>query len=137
MRNDFIVRCRFFIKSISKKIFFVDTLTWIGIKLISTFHFNPKVKRSAVRNYILVSDVTNKALQLALKKDVELISNNYSFQDNQEIIFDASKTSFKEIINKMENLSNHNKLTYKILPKKTNFIIGSNSSKLKGEVITF
>ena len=120
-----------------KKNYLVDAVIWMGIKLISIVHSNPKIKQTEIRNYILVSNEPNIPLQLVLKKKIDLFSNNYRPEDGHEIIYDSNKMSFKKILSKMENLSNYNKLTYKILPKKTNYIIGSNSSKLKGEVITF
>jgi GT2 family glycosyltransferase len=126
-----------FYKKHFRKNIFVDAIIWIGIKLISIVHSNPKIKQTEIRNYIMVSNELNGSLQLVLKKKIDLFSNDFRLEDGHEIIFDSNKISFKEILNKMENLSYHNKLTYKILPKKTNYIIGSNSSKLKGEVITF
>jgi GT2 family glycosyltransferase len=126
-----------FYKKHFRKNKFVDAVIWIGIKLISIFHSNPKIKQTEIRNYVLVSNEPNRQLQLVLKKKIDLFSNNYPLEDGHEIIYDSNKMTFKEILKKMNNLGDHKKLTFKILPKKTNYIIGSNSSEIKGEVITF
>jgi hypothetical protein len=126
-----------FYKKHFKKNFIVDSIIPIGIKLISIFYFRPKLKKSKVLTYILISNSPIQALKLALKKEIYLLQNDIEFGDFQEIIFDASMISFKEIIIKISNLSKQKRLTFKILPKNTNFIIGSNSSKSNGEIIFF
>jgi GT2 family glycosyltransferase len=126
-----------FYKKHFKKNLFFDAFIWLGIKLISIFHTKPKTIQKEIRNYILVSDSLNSSLKKALKKNIDLYSDNYKLEDDHEIIFDSNKLSFKEILNRMDNLSTNSKLTFKIIPRNANFIIGSDSSKLKGEVITF
>ena len=54
---------------------------------------------------------------------------------NIEFIFDNNQLSFKSIINSFERCRNKG-FTFKILPKKSDFILGSNSSNDRGEVIT-
>ncbi len=66
-----------FYKKHFKKNIFVDAVIWIGIKLISIFHSNPKIKQTEIRNYVLVSNEPNRQLQLVLKKKIDLFSNNY------------------------------------------------------------
>ena len=126
-----------FYKKHFKKNFIVDSIISIGIKLISIFYYRPKLKKSKILSYILISNSPIQPMQLALKKEIYLLQNDSEFRDHQEIIFDASMISFKEIIIKISNLSKQKRLTFKILPKKANFIIGSNSSKSNGEIIFF
>ena len=52
---------------------------------------------------------------------------------NTEIIFDNNFWSFKSIIESMEKFKN-SKITFKILPKKSDFIIGSNNSNDRGQI---
>jgi GT2 family glycosyltransferase len=54
--------------------------------------------------------------------------------ENTEIIFDNNQCSFKSIINYLDGFRNK-EFTFKILPQKSDFIIGSNSSNNRGEVI--
>ena len=53
---------------------------------------------------------------------------------NSEIIFDNNYIDFKTIIHILESNKNK-KITFKILPQASDFIIGSNSSNDRGEVI--
>jgi len=50
--------------------------------------------------------------------------------EGQEVVFDSNHMSYKEIIAAFENKSG----VFMIRPKNANFIIGSSSSKLKGDV---
>lgn len=52
----------------------------------------------------------------------------------KEVIFDNVDLTYQEIINKVVRLKN-DKLTFRIHPKNTNYILGSDSSDGKGEVI--
>ena len=53
---------------------------------------------------------------------------------NTEVIFDNNFCDFKSIIESMEELKN-SKCTFKILPKNSDFIIGSNNSNDRGKII--
>lgn len=54
----------------------------------------------------------------------------------KEIVFDNNNTSYKEIISNISYLKNQG-ITFKIHPRNTNYIIGSNNSKSRGEVFVF
>jgi len=51
-----------------------------------------------------------------------------------EIILDNQYVSFKKCIKIIETLKDKN-VTFKIFPKKTNFIIGSNSRNDRGQIV--
>ena len=54
---------------------------------------------------------------------------------SSEIIFDANTIAYKDIIKKMDQFAENPTITFKILPDKSSFIIGSNDSVNQGEVI--
>jgi hypothetical protein len=81
--------------------------------------------------------VSNKALETVLTKNIYVQNHINGIKSNSEIIFDAHTLSYKDIINNFENLYSPNSLSFKILPKNSNFIIGSNDSVNRGEVIQF
>ena len=54
----------------------------------------------------------------------------------KEIVFDNNSISYKEIISNISYLKNQ-EITFKIHPRNTNYIIGSNNSKSRGEVFVF
>jgi hypothetical protein len=102
----------------------------------------PKVKPN---QYILVSDneALKEKLALKLQKSVErtliengkiVISQSISKAKNTEVILDTNYTGFKNAIAFLEENKNKS-LTFKLLPIESDFIIGSNSSNDRGEVI--
>lgn len=90
------------------------------------------------KNQNLSQDLT-KVLQKNILQITDISQNPlFSHTNNQkkhvEIILDNNSFSFKEIIAFLEKNKNKG-FTFKILPKDSNFILGSNSSNDKGEVI--
>ncbi|MES2748545.1 MAG: glycosyltransferase family 2 protein [Bacteroidota bacterium] len=113
----------------------------IFFSLVKRIQGKPKVKR-APEYYILVSDSDSikEKVETKLQKKVQLASLingklNVSIKDNSEIIIDTNTISFKEAIRFLEE-NKSNSLTFKLLPITSDFIIGSNSSYDRGEVIT-
>jgi hypothetical protein len=126
----------FFKKHFKPNVFY-KALIWLGIKGIILFNTQPKQKKTDIKNYVLMSDEMNEALQSKLGKPVNLYSEDWKPTDQQEFIFDNQFLSFRSIIDFIYTSSKEVDLTYKILPKNSDFIIGSNSSKGRGEVIKF
>jgi hypothetical protein len=137
----------FFYKKHFKVSFFFSFFMKIGIvffSLIKVFQGKalPKVNPD---NYLLVSDNEGLKEKLALKlqKSIErmplengkiVISQTISKAKNTEVILDTNYTGFKNAIAFLEENKN-NSLTFKLLPIESDFIIGSNSSNERGEVI--
>lgn len=136
----------FFYKKHFRKSVFFDVSMKIGATLFSVAKQKQAVKNTVKPNeYLLLSDDEQ------LRQDVEnllgkkvirhgtdlkntinsLTSRSYS---NTELIFDNATLHFNQIITLMEQLKDSG-LTFKILPQDTGFLIGSNDSKDRGEVI--
>lgn len=115
----------------------VEALIWAGVKAITILNIQPKQETTKVASYVLVSDKMNHNLQSKLPKPVSLFSDASELQPNQQIIFDQKHITFKDIIERMTRWSKNKKLSFKILTKDAQFIIGSNSSKSRGEVLKF
>jgi GT2 family glycosyltransferase len=107
------------------------------IKMNQTSGFTKKIDA-----YLLFSNSQNQKVKVEnlLGKKVTLIDSTHKNGLNSptdqsiEIIFDNNVWSFKSIIDFMER--HHSKqVTFKILPSNSDFIIGSNSSIDRGEVI--
>lgn len=137
---------KIFYKKHFKTIFLFDLATNVGIKLFSFLNDFKKAPagKPFPERYVFISENKNFGMLLSQKllKDTDLISDykNFNFsilnKDRVEIIFDNSFISNKEIIDFIEKYKNQN-FTFKIKPKNTNFIIGSNSKNDKGEVLLF
>jgi GT2 family glycosyltransferase len=112
------------------------------------FVFAKKNKAATVRvpdNYILFSDDKNlkaileKRLQKKVTLHIEyddnaLLSQSFSGKAAQEIIFDNNVVSYGNIIAAMEKHCGRG-YNFKIKPARADFIIGSNSSNDRGEII--
>jgi GT2 family glycosyltransferase len=66
--------------------------------------------------------------------DLQKIQNILNQKQIDEIVFDHQSNSFSKIIFYMNSLKNKN-YRFKIRPKNTNFIIGSDTNNAKGEVL--
>ena len=137
----------FFYKKHFKVSVFFSLFMKIGIVFFSFIKmFQGKQKtRLLPESYVLISDneLLKEKLQAELKKDVFLVekevlnmnySQNLSKKTTLDFIFDNNYIDFKEIIQLMQ-LNKNNRHTFKILPQTTDFLIGSNSSNDRGEVI--
>jgi GT2 family glycosyltransferase len=132
----------FFYKKHFKVSFFFSVFMKMGIlffSFVKMFQGKSKQKRNP-QNYILVSqdEFLKDVLENKLKNPIQLQkSAQFVFENkNSEVIFDQNFNSFKTIIDAFE--TNKNKgMSFKILPKSSRFLIGSNSSFDRGEVIHF
>jgi len=126
----------FYKKHFKRNIFF-DTIVWLGIKLKYLIGKRFYFEETKVERYILISDRMNNKLEQTLEKEITLKPQIDSIQKNTEIIFDANFLSYKSIIEYISNFGINRWASFKILPKDSTYIIGSNDSKCKGEVIPF
>jgi GT2 family glycosyltransferase len=78
----------------------------------------------------------NKSLFNSIKRSVTVLDENEkNLKKKQiEILLDNNSFSFKEIIAFLEENKNQG-FTFKIIPKKASFMIGSNSSNDRGEIV--
>jgi GT2 family glycosyltransferase len=137
----------FFYKKHFKVSVFFSLFMKIGILLFSFIKmFQGKQKaRVAPDKYVLMSDneTLREKLEFQLKIEVFLQRNNIEKIDysqfltqksNIEIIFDNNYIDFIKIIQTMRLIKNK-KTTFKILPQKTDFLIGSNSNQDRGMIV--
>lgn len=129
--------------------FFFSLFMKIGMFLFSFVKmFQGKSSpKASQESYILLSDNHDRKekLQQKLKKNIqiatienqkEVFSQTFSKAKPTEVILDTNYLTFKESIAILEAQKQKN-LTFKIVPIDSNFIIGSNSSNDRGEVIQF
>lgn len=115
---------------------FFSVLKWL--EGVSKTKINPKsyILFSASLNIVdKLTFVFGKKIELwDLKTEKKVNLSTLSIEKGIEVIMDFLDVSFKEIIKMME--TNKNKaITFKIIHKKANFIIGSNSSNERGEIV--
>ncbi|MEJ6791501.1 MAG: glycosyltransferase family 2 protein [Lacinutrix sp.] len=126
-----------FYKKHFKSNFVFDALVFFGIQSAKLFGTKVSIEKMNFENYSLISNTINKALALKLSKPLILLSIAAAHKENTQIIFDANHVSYQSMIAEMSNSEKNKNLSFKILPKNANFILGSHSSKSRGEVIHF
>ena len=127
---------QFFYKKHFKKFWFFDVMMLFGTFVFSFLKkIQQKNKLRIIDEYIVFSKAT---LDLKLSKKATYLTDLNQFknqrQKNIEIIFDISAFSFTEIITFMENNRNHN-LSFKNYFSSSNYLIGSNNSNDRGQII--
>ena len=126
----------FYKKHFKKNVVF-DVLVWLGIKLAYFFKRIPNSKTKNIVKYTFVSNKMNKRLQSVLHKEIVLCKDLNVIENNTEVIFDANILTYKTIIEFMEKNKNSQPFTYKILPKNSKFVIGSDEAISRGEIVHF
>jgi len=126
-----------FYKKHFKTNWFFNTLVFFGIQSAKLFGVKDSGKTLNFNSYVFISETNNKALEAKLSKPVFIISKASEAIENTQIIFDTNYVSYHSIIKQMEASEKNKNLSFKILPKNANFILGSDSSKSRGEVIHF
>jgi GT2 family glycosyltransferase len=128
---------KLFYKKHFKTNMFFDAFVMLGI---NAAHFLKKIKKLdefQPTHYYLISETPNDKLDKAIGKKALVQNHVEQFEENSEIIFDNQSLTYKQIIHYIENLHSQNNLSFKILPKNSNFIIGSNNSINRGKVVQF
>ncbi|TYA54809.1 glycosyltransferase family 2 protein [Formosa maritima] len=114
---------------------FFNLLIWVGIKIVSIFF--PKAEESSknVQEYVLVSNKENLELESSLNKKMTVLNSVTNYFPNFEYILDIHFLGYKKAIDLLTNNTKKQSSTFMFLLKNSKFILGSNSSKSRGEVI--
>jgi GT2 family glycosyltransferase len=82
-----------------------------------------------------LSEILKNKVTLCDIKEEKLVNSCLRFKGKRtEIILDNHSISFKKCIQMMESFKNK-RVSFKILPKNANFILGSNSKNDRGEIV--
>lgn len=126
----------FYGKHFKKNIIF-DLLVWFGVKMVYLIRKKPVAKQNYIGKYSFVSNKINKNLQHVLVKPLILDPELNLIEPNNEIILDIQYLGYKKAIHIIETLGRAHSLTFKILPKDSKFIIGSNNAVTRGQYIKY
>ncbi|TRX36789.1 glycosyltransferase family 2 protein [Flavobacterium sp. ZT3R18] len=141
----------FFYRKHFKASFLFSVPMAIGVKIgIVFFSLTKRIQgrtkiKSIPKNYLLLSSSVTlaKIIAVGVQKKVDFLDwktekkvnlSSISIRNGAQIILDNEFVSFKECINIHERHRNKG-ITFKIMPKNANFIIGSDSSNDRGEVV--
>ena len=127
---------QFFYKKHFKKSVVFDLMMQLGAFIFSLIKKNQQKNVKRIIDEYIVFSKSELNLNLKIKstyyKNFNVFKNDFS--SNMELIFDVDSFSFKEIIAFMEQNKASN-LTFKNYIKSSNYIIGSNNSNDRGEII--
>ncbi|MGB6268150.1 MAG: glycosyltransferase family 2 protein [Olleya sp.] len=126
----------FYKKHFKRNVLF-DGLVWLGIKLVKHTKNNAFAEIEPVSKFVLVSDKSYPDLEDKLSKPCQVVSVLSNIENSTQVILDANYLSFKTIIETLSNSEKNKNISYRIIPKNSNFILGSDSSKSRGEVLYF
>lgn len=124
----------FYKKHFKKNIFF-DALVWLGIAFAYVIRKSPKLTIKPIERYIIISNKNEGYFSNAIQGELLMQSELKDISKDSEVIFDADFLSFKDIIKYMSDFNTNSNVTFKILPKRVKYILGSNDSLNRGEVI--
>ena len=114
-----------------------DVFVWLGIKLAFLFRKAPKVTKKDSKGIYVFSCENVEFLSKKLQKQILLVNSKEEIKNASTVIFDTSSMTYKEIISNLIHLNRKRDISFRILVNNSNFIIGSDSSNSRGEVITF
>ena len=124
-----------FYKKHFRKNFVIDALVNLGVLFAYFLRKSPKLKFISPNNYLIISKKTISFFKKLDDKNLIISSDLEDLKEGTEIILDADYLPFKKIIEYISDKRINSKATFKILPKNANYIIGSNDSSVRGEVI--
>ena len=134
-----------FYKKHFKKSLFFDLFMKAGATLFVSAKKNKKVQEIETQEYFLFSEeeglrelleskLEKKVIRLSSYKETMLLPLKKAQFKTIEVIFDNEMLTFGEIIAIMQRHSNDG-YTYKIKPKGCNYILGSNDSNSRGNIL--
>jgi GT2 family glycosyltransferase len=129
----------FFYKKHFRKSVVFDVFMKAGAYFFSIFKKHQTEPEKKVFAYALISqdDELMAQLQPLLSKPIRYFGSDFNqMAAKSELLFDANQLTFKQIISKLEALKDSG-ATFKIVHKNEGFLIGSNSSNDRGQVIVF
>ncbi len=110
-----------------------DIMVWFGVWFSRYFMRMPKLTTEKVTYYFLMTNDLD--LNIRLPFETRNITDFAEVADYSQVILDGNDMKYSEIIDKMASSDPTKQLTFRILPKNASFIIGSNSSEHRGDVI--
>jgi len=113
---------------------FFDVVVWLGALVMPLVTRNKPEKFTKPEKYVLVTYNKQVPALGNFKNKIETINSITSYTKHTEYIFDNSSLTFKSIIRQMDAFPENKDTTFKILPKESSFLIGSNSSRSRGEI---
>ena len=113
-------------------------VVWVGIKLASSTRKTQKPVKIVSKNTLVFSNGIDESLKNELQQPVSIKKNILNeVANNSMVIYDLNTLKIKAIIEDMKKKSEQDNIVFRLLPKNSKFILGSDSAIHRGEVIHF
>ncbi|WP_282043092.1 glycosyltransferase family 2 protein [Winogradskyella flava] len=109
----------------------------LGVKLAALRGGNTVNEELNFNETIVVSDSIPNSLEAHLKPPITLVSDLKDITQNVQVILDLNYLSYRSIIDFMKHNNASTQNSYRILLKNSNFILGSDSSVNRGEILLY
>ncbi|APY07635.1 glycosyl transferase family 2 [Winogradskyella sp. J14-2] len=126
-----------FYKKHFKKHAVISTVVKVILGLASMRKPANTLSKVIVKETLVISNAPNKQLRNKMATSLSFSKDLADITKESQIVFDSEFLSYKTIIEfiKTKNIGNQN--TYRIWVKSSNFMLGSDSSTGRGEVVSF
>ena len=115
-----------------------NSLVWLGIKLAFILRTTQKLEPvKANQTYVFATKTDNKLID-KLEQPVSVLPQVLNEVPNQSmLVYDFNHLQIKSVIADMKEKSKQEHIVFRLLPKNSNFIIGSDSAINRGTIIHF
>lgn len=110
-----------------------DNMIWLGIWFSSLFLKAPKPTNKTLKSHALMTKSVDFSLELPF--DSKIIRNLSEVTAFTQVVFDGNTINYKAVIDSMASIDKARGVTFRILPENSQYIIGSDSSQQRGEVV--
>lgn len=112
-----------------------DTLVWLGIKMAFLLRKEPKSEHYSKKRWLAFSDKLKNEIIALTNEKVDLILKKNLKNERGTVVYSTKENTFKEIIESITKSHSNENLKHRIMVSESNFIIGSDSSIGRGEVV--
>lgn len=121
-----------------KQNFIFNAVVWLGIKLAYSLRKAAKPKKIVSKSTIVFSKDIEVSLKNKLQKPITIVEEMASdINSNSMVVYDFNLLRIKDIIEDMKKKSEQENIVFRLLPKNSKFILGSDSALNRGDVIHF
>jgi GT2 family glycosyltransferase len=118
-----------------KRNWLFNVLIWFGIKIVSVFFPKGEKTSKKVKEFVLISNEKHQELIETLNTKMTVHKTVSKYISNFEYVLDIHFLGFKKAIEIVSGNNKSRPSSFKFLLQNSRFILGSNSSKSRGEVL--
>ena len=127
-----------FYKKHFKRNLLFNAVVWLGIKLAYVMSKTPsEVVTKSNKSYVYATDI-EQSLEQQLPKPTQITDIiEDKIENNSMLVYDFDMLKATVVINDMKQKSKQENIVFRFLPKNSKFILGSDSTINRGEVLYF